>query len=68
MINETTNIYYSILKELVNQSKVNGKNISNRKIVEKILISVTKKYDSIATIIKKLKNIYKLLVTKLMNL
>lgn len=44
--------FYSRLKEIVNQLRVYGENISKTRIVEKILISLTMKYDPIITVIE----------------
>lgn len=55
------------LTKLVNQFRVYEENIFDRKIVEKILISVTEKYDSIVIVIEKSKDISNVLVTELMG-
>nr|KYP68962.1 Retrovirus-related Pol polyprotein from transposon TNT 1-94 [Cajanus cajan] len=44
---KTVNDYYSKIKEIVNQMRAYGENILDKKIVEKILISVPYKYDPI---------------------
>nr|KYP49570.1 hypothetical protein KK1_028654 [Cajanus cajan] len=64
---ETVKDYYSKIKEIVNQMRMYGKNILDKKIVEKILISVPHKYDSIVTTIKQTKDLSTLLVTELMG-
>nr|KYP35054.1 hypothetical protein KK1_043927 [Cajanus cajan] len=46
---ETVKDYYSKIKEMVNQMRAYGENILDKKIVEKILISVRRKYDPIVT-------------------
>ncbi|KAL5556508.1 hypothetical protein UlMin_038744 [Ulmus minor] len=43
--NETAKDYYSRIKELVNQMRAYGENIIDKKIVKKILISCTEKFD-----------------------
>ncbi|BAT83763.1 hypothetical protein VIGAN_04098100, partial [Vigna angularis var. angularis] len=45
---ETIKDYYSRIKEIVSQMRAYGENILDKKIVEKILISIPQKYDAIA--------------------
>nr|UBX54620.1 transposon Pol polyprotein [Lupinus angustifolius] len=49
---ETIKDYYSKIKEIVNQMKAYGENIIDKRIVEKILISIPQKYDSIVTTVE----------------
>ena len=44
---ETIEEYYGRIKEIVNKMKLYGKEIKEKKMVEKILITLTEKYDSI---------------------
>lgn len=59
--------YYSRLKEIVNQLRAYGENISETRVVEKILISLTEKYDPIVTAIENSKDITSLSVTELIG-
>ena len=64
---ETAKNYYARIKEIVNQMSAYGETISDKKVVEKILVSVTGKYDPIITAIEESKDITKLSVTELMG-
>nr|KYP34452.1 hypothetical protein KK1_044596 [Cajanus cajan] len=64
---ETVEDYYSKIKEIVNQMRAYGKNILDKKIVEKILISVPHKYDPIVTTIEQTKDLSTLSITELMG-
>nr|KYP71431.1 Retrovirus-related Pol polyprotein from transposon TNT 1-94 [Cajanus cajan] len=64
---ETVKDYYSKIKEIVNQMKAYGENILDKKIVEKILISVPPKYDPIMTTIEQTKDLSTLSVTELIG-
>nr|KYP53945.1 Retrovirus-related Pol polyprotein from transposon TNT 1-94 [Cajanus cajan] len=44
---ETIEEYYGRIKEIVNKMKLYGKEIKEKRVVEKILITLTEKYDSI---------------------
>ncbi|XP_024164842.1 uncharacterized protein LOC112171945 [Rosa chinensis] len=59
--------YYSRLKEIVNQIRAYGENISETRVVEKILISLIEKYDPIVTVIENSKDITTLSVTELIG-
>ncbi|KAL5566399.1 hypothetical protein UlMin_029563 [Ulmus minor] len=65
--NETAKDYYSRIKELVNQMRVYGENITDKKIVEKILISCNEKYDLVISAIEESKDIDTLTPTKLIG-
>ncbi|KAL5582123.1 hypothetical protein UlMin_014565 [Ulmus minor] len=65
--NDTAKDYYSRIKELVNQMMAYRENITDKKIVEKILISCTEKYDSVIFAIKESKDIETLIPTDLMR-
>ncbi|XP_059658882.1 uncharacterized protein LOC132305224 [Cornus florida] len=53
--------------KVVNQMKTYGEDISNQRIIEKILISLPKKYDSIVTVIEETKELENLSVEELMG-
>ncbi|XP_060974068.1 uncharacterized protein LOC133039239 [Cannabis sativa] len=65
--NETAKDYYSRIKEIVNQMVAYGEIISDKNIVQKILISCTEKYDSIVSVIKETKDLETLSPTELMG-
>ncbi|KAL0393227.1 UNVERIFIED_CONTAM: putative mitochondrial protein [Sesamum radiatum] len=64
---ETIDEYYTKVRELVNQLKAYGEDIPEKRIVEKLLISVTEKYDPIVTTIEETKDITTLTVTELVG-
>ncbi|KAK2968736.1 hypothetical protein RJ640_014012 [Escallonia rubra] len=64
---ETIQVYYARLKEIVNQMRAYGENISDKKVVEKIVISLTEKYDSIVAAIEESKNLETLSVAELIG-
>ncbi|KAJ0010335.1 hypothetical protein Pint_33497 [Pistacia integerrima] len=64
---ETTKDYYSRIKELVNQMRTYGENIIDKKIVQKVLITCTKKYDSIIFAIEEFKDLEKLTPTEIIG-
>ena len=64
---ETSKTYYSKIKELVNQMRAYGEEIPDKRIVEKILITVTDKFDPIVTTIESTKDLSTLSVTELMG-
>ncbi|KAK4386398.1 putative disease resistance protein [Sesamum angolense] len=64
---ETIDEYYSKVRELVNQLKAYGEDIPEKRVVEKLLISVTEKYDPIVTTIEETKDITTLTVTELVG-
>ena len=64
---ESMKDYYSRIKEIVNKLRSYGDDIADKKIVEKILISMTENYDSIVTVIEESKDIETLSVTKLIG-
>ncbi|KAL0387812.1 UNVERIFIED_CONTAM: Retrovirus-related Pol polyprotein from transposon TNT 1-94 [Sesamum radiatum] len=65
---ETIDEYYTKVRELVNQLKAYGEDIPEKRVVEKLLISVTEKYDPIVTTIEETKDITTLTVTELVGL
>ncbi|KAL0397757.1 UNVERIFIED_CONTAM: hypothetical protein Scaly_0224100 [Sesamum calycinum] len=64
---ETIDEYYTKVRELVNQLKAYGRNIPEKRVVEKLLISVTEKYDPVVTTIEETKDITTLTVTELVG-
>lgn len=64
---ETVKEYYTKIKELVSQMKTYGDNILDKRIVEKILISIPRKYDAIVTTIEQTKDLSTLSVTELIG-
>ena len=53
--NETLNEFSSKFMELVNQMKSYGEEISDKRIVDKLLINLPYKYDTIVVMIEKTK-------------
>lgn len=64
---ETTKNFYSRVKDIVNQMSIYGEVFADKKLVEKILISLSEKYDPIVTAIEESKDIKTLSVTELMG-
>src|ERR1044072_4104398 len=64
---ETVKDYYSKVKEIVNQMRAFGEDILDKKIVQKILITVPPKFDPIVTTIEETKDLSTLSVTELMG-
>lgn len=50
--NETLYTYLTLLNELINQMKTFGKHLSNERLVQKLLISLSKIYDPICLVIE----------------
>ncbi|KAA8525573.1 hypothetical protein F0562_007428 [Nyssa sinensis] len=65
--NETLNDFSTRFSELVNQMKTYVEDISDARIVEKILISLPKKFDVIVAIFEETKDISKLSIQELMG-
>lgn len=65
--NESLNEYFNRLSELVNQMKSHGDTIDDRKIVDKILISLTEKFDPMVTVIEETKDLSTMFVQGLMG-
>ena len=59
--------YFSRVVEVVNQMRTYGEDISDQKVVEKILISLTDKYDYIVIAIEESKDISTLSIQQLMS-
>ncbi|KAL0349435.1 UNVERIFIED_CONTAM: hypothetical protein Sangu_1171300 [Sesamum angustifolium] len=64
---ETIDEYYTKVRELVNQLKAYGEDIPEKRVVEKLLISVIEKYDPIVTTIEETKDITTLTVTEVVG-
>ncbi|CAJ2666704.1 unnamed protein product [Trifolium pratense] len=64
---ETVKDYYTKIKELVSQMRSYGDNILDKRIVEKILISIPRKYDAIVTTIEQTKDLSTMSVTELIG-
>src|ERR1044072_5270935 len=64
---KTVKDYYSKVKKIVNQMRAFGEDILDKKIVQKILITVPSKFDQIVTTIEETKDMSTLLVTELMG-
>ncbi|KAK9743250.1 hypothetical protein RND81_03G226700 [Saponaria officinalis] len=65
--NEDIKIYTSRVLEIVNQMKICGEDISDTRIVQKILATSTKKFDMIVTVIEESRDLSKLTVTELVG-
>ena len=63
--NETLNEFSSRFMELVNQMKSYGEEISDKRIVEKLLISLPNKFDPIVAVIEETKDLSLLSVQEL---
>jgi gag-polypeptide of LTR copia-type len=64
---KTLKEYFSKAIELVNQIKKLGENLTDKSICEKILISVSPKYNNIVTIIEETKDLSTLNIQDLMS-
>ena len=65
--NENLNEFSSIFMELVNQMKSYGEEISDKRIVEKLLISLPDKFDPIVAVIEETKDLSLLSVQELFD-
>lgn len=65
--NESLNEYFNRLSELVNQIKSHGDTIDDRRIVDKILISLTKEFDPMVAVIEETKDLSTMYVQGLMG-
>ena len=65
--NELVKDYFSRIIEIVNQMKSYGEEISDEKIVKKILVSLNDKFDNIVTIIEETKDLSNITVEQLMG-
>ena len=64
---DTLKEYFSKVIELVNQIKSLGENLTDKSVCEKILISLSPKYNNIAAIIEETKDLTTLSVQDLMG-
>lgn len=64
--NESLNDFSTIFFDLINQMKTYSEEISDGRIVEKILISLPEKFDSIVAVIEETKDISKMSIQELM--
>jgi transposase InsO family protein len=65
--NESLNEYFNRLSELVNQMKSHGDTIEDRRIVDKILISLTARFDPMVAVIEETKDLSTMTVQGLMG-
>ncbi|PON49260.1 hypothetical protein PanWU01x14_231350, partial [Parasponia andersonii] len=65
--NESIKDYSSRFTELVNQMKIYGEDVPDKKIVDKILISLPEKFDSKVSVIEETKDTSKLSLQELMG-
>jgi len=65
---ETIEEYYGRIKEIVNKKKLYGKEIKEKKVVKKVLITLTEKYDSIVASIETSSDPSSLSISKLVGL
>lgn len=65
---ETIEEYYGRIKEIVNKMKLYGKEIKEKRVVEKILITLTEKYDSIVASVETSSDPSSLSMNKLIGL
>lgn len=65
--NESLNEYFNRLTDLVNQMKSHGDTIEDRRIVDKILISLIEKYDPMVAVIEETKDLSTMTVQGLMG-
>ena len=54
---ETMGEHYARIKEIVNQMKIYGESVTNKNMVNKLLIIVTKRYDLVLAAIDQAKNL-----------
>ena len=65
--NESLNEYFNRLSELVNQMKSRGDIMDDHRIVDKILISLTEKFDPMVAVIEETKDLSNMTVQGLMG-
>jgi predicted amidophosphoribosyltransferase len=65
--NESLNEYFNRLTDLVNQMKSHGDTIEDRRIVDKILISLTEKFDPMVAVIEETKDLSTMTIQGLMG-
>ena len=64
---DTLKDYSTRLSDLVNNMKVHGEKITDKRIVEKVLISLPEKFDSMVAVIEETKDLTKLSVQELLS-
>lgn len=64
---KTAQGYYGRIKEIINQIRIYGENMSNKKVAEKNLVSLTKKYDAMVTAIEQSEDITTLSMIELVG-
>ena len=64
---ETIKDYYTRINEVVTQMRAYGETLTDKRVVEKILIKLLEKYDSIVTTIEETKDLTTLSVTDLIG-
>lgn len=64
---ESIQNYYTKITTIVNEMRIFGENISDNKIVEKILVSSPPKFDPMVFIIEEIKDIFSISVLELME-
>ena len=64
---KTVKEYCFGISYVVNQMKIYGDNITNQCVVEKILLSMSTKFDAIVSVIEQSKDITKLFMVELLN-
>ena len=64
---ESIKDFHSRVAEIVNQIKVTGETIDEKKIVERILRSLTPKFELVVAVIEETKDLGKLPMTELMG-
>jgi predicted glycosyltransferase len=64
---ETAQEYCAKIKEIANQMRAYGDNIPDQRVVEKILVSLTEKYDPIVAVIEQTKDLATLSVSELIG-
>lgn len=62
---EKVNDYTSRVVDIVNQIKLNGEKISDKRVVQKVLITLPEKYDTVTTAIEYTKDLSSLTLTEL---
>ncbi|KAG6419902.1 hypothetical protein SASPL_116414 [Salvia splendens] len=65
--NETLNQFHSSFIELTNQMRVYGEEISDQRMIEKILICLPKRFNAIVAVIEQTKDISKMSIYELMG-
>ncbi|XP_057779602.1 uncharacterized protein LOC130998187 [Salvia miltiorrhiza] len=64
---EAAKDYFSRIMEIINQMRSYGENVSDERIIQKVLISLTEKYDPVVAAIEESKDLSKMPVAELMG-